>query len=86
MPQSFKDATLFFSRDSATLASVIPAMDKINVLLATGILKHPTSDKTFSAALLKSKHTLNRYYAFAYHSRIYHIALSMCQIYPCHPC
>ncbi|KAJ7668055.1 hypothetical protein B0H17DRAFT_842866, partial [Mycena rosella] len=74
-----KDATLFFSHDSATLASVIPAMDKIDVLLATAILKRPTGDKTFSApikaALLKSKHTLNRYYSLAYHSRIYRIAL-----------
>ncbi|KAJ7611035.1 hypothetical protein B0H17DRAFT_967116 [Mycena rosella] len=76
---SFKDATLFFSRDSATLASVIPTMDKIDALLATAILKRPTGDKTFSApikaALLKSKHTLNRYYSLAYHSRIYRIAL-----------
>ncbi|KAJ7159411.1 hypothetical protein C8R46DRAFT_906338, partial [Mycena filopes] len=83
--QSFKDATLFFSRNSATLASVIPAMDKIDSLLATAILKRPTGDKTFSApikvALLKSKHTLNRYYSLAYHSRIYRIALGMCLPY-----
>ncbi|KAJ7135161.1 hypothetical protein C8R46DRAFT_888485 [Mycena filopes] len=76
---SFKDATLFFSRDSATLASVIPAMDKIDSLLATAILKRPTGDRTFSApikaALIKSKHTLNRYYSLAFHSRIYRIAL-----------
>ncbi|KAJ7038366.1 hypothetical protein C8F04DRAFT_951184 [Mycena alexandri] len=76
---SFKDATLFFSRDSATLASVIPAMDKIDALLATAILQRPSGNKTFSApikaALLRSKHTLNRYYALAFHSRIYRIAL-----------
>ncbi|KAJ6468854.1 hypothetical protein C8R45DRAFT_837598 [Mycena sanguinolenta] len=74
-----KDATLFFSRDSATLASVIPAMDKIDTVLATAILKRPEGDKSFSApmkaALLKSKTTLNRYYARAFHSRIYRIAL-----------
>ncbi|KAJ7440690.1 hypothetical protein B0H11DRAFT_1750543 [Mycena galericulata] len=78
--QSFKDATLFFSRDSATLATVIPAMDKIDSLLATAVLKRPGGDRSFSApikaALLKSKHTLNRYYALAYYSRIYRIALS----------
>ncbi|KAJ6632561.1 hypothetical protein B0H10DRAFT_1772194, partial [Mycena sp. CBHHK59/15] len=77
--QSFKDATLFFSRDSATLASVIPAMDKIDSLLATAVLKKPTGDRKFcvpiKAALLKAKHTLNRYYSLAFHSRIYCIAL-----------
>ncbi|KAJ6599528.1 hypothetical protein B0H10DRAFT_1825407 [Mycena sp. CBHHK59/15] len=76
---SFKDATFFFSRDSATLATVIPAMDKIDSLLATAVLKRPGGDRSFSApikaALLKSKHTLNRYYALAYYSRIYRIAL-----------
>ncbi|KAF8126638.1 hypothetical protein K438DRAFT_1647235 [Mycena galopus ATCC 62051] len=76
-----KDATTFFSRDSATLASVIPAMDKIDAVLATAILKRPgpSGAKTFSApvkiALLNSKKTLNRYYARAFHSRIYRIAL-----------
>ncbi|KAJ6609724.1 hypothetical protein B0H10DRAFT_1646587, partial [Mycena sp. CBHHK59/15] len=76
---SFKDTTLFFSRDSATLASVIPDMDKIDMLLATAVLKKPTGDKKFcvpiKAALLKAKRTLNRYYSLAYHSRIYRIAL-----------
>ncbi|KAJ7268149.1 hypothetical protein B0H12DRAFT_1002303, partial [Mycena haematopus] len=74
-----KDATLFFSRDSATLASVIPAMDKIDSLLATAVLKLPTGEKKFcvpvKAALLKAKKTLNRYYALAFHSRVYRIAL-----------
>ncbi|KAJ7761185.1 hypothetical protein DFH07DRAFT_740241, partial [Mycena maculata] len=81
--RSFKDATLFFSCDSATLASVIPAMDKID----TAVLKKPTGDKKFcvpvKAALLKAKKTLNRYYALAFHSRVYRIALSMgllCQL------
>ncbi|KAJ6454645.1 hypothetical protein C8R45DRAFT_881900, partial [Mycena sanguinolenta] len=76
---SFKDATLFFSRDSATLASVIPAMDKIDSLLATAVLKIPTGDQKFSVpvkvALLASKRTLNRYYSLAFHSRVCRIAL-----------
>ncbi|KAJ7163967.1 hypothetical protein C8R43DRAFT_879377 [Mycena crocata] len=70
---------LFFSRGSATLASVIPAMDKIDSLLATAVLKKPTGDKKFcipmKAALLKAKKTLNRYYSLAFHSRIYRITL-----------
>ncbi|KAK6968879.1 hypothetical protein R3P38DRAFT_2589325 [Favolaschia claudopus] len=76
---SFKDATLFFSRDSATLATVIPAMDKLDALLATAVIKIPAGDRAFSvpiaAALLKAKHTLNRYYSLAYYSRVYRIAL-----------
>ncbi|KAJ6587346.1 hypothetical protein B0H10DRAFT_1667004, partial [Mycena sp. CBHHK59/15] len=77
--QSFKDATLFFLHDSATLASVILAMDKIDLLLATAVLKKPTGDRKFcvpiKVVLLKAKHTLNRYYSLAFHSRIYRIAL-----------
>ncbi|KAJ7050238.1 hypothetical protein C8F01DRAFT_1001073, partial [Mycena amicta] len=80
------DATLYFSRDSATLATVIPAMDKIDEMLATAVLKRPAGDKkgdkTFSlpvtAALLKAKYTLNRYYAMTAKTRVYLIALSTC--------
>ncbi|KAJ7199162.1 hypothetical protein GGX14DRAFT_373319, partial [Mycena pura] len=80
----FKDATLYFSRDSATLATVIPAMDKLDKMLATAVLKRPASDKAgdkiFSApmaiALVKAKHTLNRYYAMTVHTRVYFFALS----------
>ncbi|KAK6968867.1 hypothetical protein R3P38DRAFT_2377416, partial [Favolaschia claudopus] len=78
--KSFKDATLFFSRDSATLATVIPAMDKIDSMLATAVLKQASGQtKTFSTpiktALLSAKKTLNRYYASAYYTRVYRIAL-----------
>ncbi|KAK6974450.1 hypothetical protein R3P38DRAFT_2584241, partial [Favolaschia claudopus] len=62
---SFKDATLFFSRDSATLTTVILAMDKLDAMLATAVIEIPAGDRAFSvpiaAALLKAKHTLNRY-------------------------
>ncbi|KAJ6531457.1 hypothetical protein B0H10DRAFT_1812935 [Mycena sp. CBHHK59/15] len=48
------DATLFFSRDSATLATVIPAMDKIDSLLATAVLKRPGGKRT--QEMISAKH------------------------------
>ncbi|KAK6977237.1 ribonuclease H-like domain-containing protein [Favolaschia claudopus] len=80
--QSFKDATLFFSRNSATLATVIPAMDKIDSMLATAVVKKSAGEsKSFSTpiklALLSAKKTLNRYYSKSDYSRIYRIALNL---------
>ncbi|KAK6974468.1 hypothetical protein R3P38DRAFT_2554216, partial [Favolaschia claudopus] len=76
-----QDATRFFSRNSATLATVIPAMDKIDSMLATAVVKKSAGEsKSFSTpiklALLSAKKTLNRYYSKSYYSRIYRIALS----------
>ncbi|KAE9397324.1 hypothetical protein BT96DRAFT_823480, partial [Gymnopus androsaceus JB14] len=75
-----QDATLFCSRDSATLASVIPAMDKINKLLAAAVLKKDKTNVMFTApvktALLAAKKTLNCYYAATDNSRVYRIAMS----------
>ncbi|KAE9400619.1 hypothetical protein BT96DRAFT_768839, partial [Gymnopus androsaceus JB14] len=79
--QAFKDATLYFSRASATVATVIPAMDKLDLLLATGISRKPNIDAstTFSVpmkvALLAAKGTLNRYYLNTDLSRVYHLAM-----------
>ncbi|KAJ7689876.1 hypothetical protein B0H16DRAFT_1353952 [Mycena metata] len=72
---AFKDATLYFSRDSATIATVIPAMDKLDSMLATAIItKHDGEQKMFTPtikiALVYAKKTLNRYYAKAYYNRI----------------
>ncbi|KAJ7284763.1 hypothetical protein C8J57DRAFT_956932, partial [Mycena rebaudengoi] len=62
------DATLYFSRDSATIATVIPAMDKLDSMLATAILTRPNGEErsfhaTIQIALVYTKRTLNRYYA-----------------------
>ncbi|KAJ7744955.1 hypothetical protein DFH07DRAFT_749142 [Mycena maculata] len=77
---AFKDATLYFSRDSATIATVIPAMDKLDSMLATAIImKHDGEQKTFTPAvkiaLVYAKKTLNRYYAKAYYNRVQRICL-----------
>ncbi|KAJ7364492.1 hypothetical protein DFH08DRAFT_625220, partial [Mycena albidolilacea] len=72
---AFKDATLYFSRDSATIATVIPAMDKLDLMLATAILTKPDSENkaftpTVQIALVYAKRTLNWYYAKAYYNRV----------------
>ena len=73
--QAFKDATLFCPRNSATLASVIPVMDKLDQLLTTVVLKKDQSKVAFTApvktALLASKRTLNCYYAATDNSWVY---------------
>lgn len=75
-PQIFKDATLFFSRGTPNIATVIPAMDHIDSKLATDARnnKNPLSIK---AALAVGKKTLNRYYDKTNHSEIFRIAMGM---------
>ncbi|KAJ7447001.1 hypothetical protein FB451DRAFT_1054718, partial [Mycena latifolia] len=65
----------------ATIATVIPAMDKLDSMLATAIItKHDGEQKTFTPAvkiaLVYAKKTLNRYYAKAYYNRVQRICLS----------
>ncbi|KAJ7193083.1 hypothetical protein GGX14DRAFT_593438, partial [Mycena pura] len=77
---AFKDATLYFSRASSTIATVIPAMDKLDSMLATAILTKPDGEqKTFmptvQIALVYAKRTLNRYYAKAYYNRVQRVCL-----------
>ncbi|KAJ7681442.1 hypothetical protein B0H17DRAFT_943096, partial [Mycena rosella] len=80
------DATLYFSRDSATLATVIPSMDKLDTMLATAIITKPDGEKSvFTAAvkvaLVYAKTTLNRYYAKAADSLIYRNAVCKLSIF-----
>ncbi|KAF9047977.1 hypothetical protein BDZ89DRAFT_884806, partial [Hymenopellis radicata] len=76
---AFKDATMFFSQVDATLATVIPAMDKMDRMLATAVIKWRTGDLELSAsikaALLIAKRTLNRYYMLTDDSNLYRIAM-----------
>ncbi|KAF7322202.1 hypothetical protein MKEN_00744700 [Mycena kentingensis (nom. inval.)] len=77
---AFKDATLYFSRDSATIATVIPTMDKLDSMLATAILTRPDKkQKTFmpaiQIALVYAKRTLNRYYSKAYYNQTQRMCL-----------
>ena len=72
--QIFKHATLFFSRDTPNISTVIPAMDLINEHLATsaGGTAFTTSVRS---ALAIGKRTLNRYYDKTDYSEIYRIAM-----------
>ena len=72
---------LFFSRDlsanhpATNIAAVIPAMDKIDEVLATNSL-NPKYSAAIVAALSIGKKTLNRYYEKTDLSHIYRIAMS----------
>ncbi|KAJ7060840.1 hypothetical protein C8F01DRAFT_988345, partial [Mycena amicta] len=73
---SLKHATLCFSRASATLASVVPMMDKIDSLLATATeVAERLLCTPLKVALLQAKHTLNRYYSKTYDSHVYRVAM-----------
>jgi hypothetical protein len=71
-----KDATLYFSRGTPTLANVIPAMDHIDKELATKSVD-PSYDPAIRAALTMAKKTLNRYYDRTDHSEVYRIAMGV---------
>ncbi|KAH7905008.1 hypothetical protein BJ138DRAFT_1018302, partial [Hygrophoropsis aurantiaca] len=72
----FKDATLFFCRGTPSLATVIPAMDHINKILAS-----QCANKKFvrpiRVALAMGKKTLDRYYNLTDASDVYRIAMGM---------
>ena len=73
--QIFKDATLFFSRETPNLAKVIPAMDHIDKHLATAATRGQYRP-AIQAALTVGKKLLNKYYAATDHSEMYRIAMS----------
>ena len=81
----FKDATLFFSRGAGkkdhderqkipNLATVIPAMDHIDSVLATNAIDNRYC-LAVQAALTIGKKTLNHYYSKTDLSNIYRIAM-----------
>ncbi|KAE9384589.1 hypothetical protein BT96DRAFT_841958 [Gymnopus androsaceus JB14] len=74
-----QDATLFCSHDTATLALVIPAMDKLDSVLASSVLRKVDKQIQFTApvkiSLLAAKKTLNCYYAATDNSRVYQLAM-----------
>ncbi|KAJ8454957.1 hypothetical protein ONZ45_g19104 [Pleurotus djamor] len=70
----FKDATLFFSRSTPNLPTVIPAMDFMDEKLATLCLDRKYSISV-RAALSLAKRTLNKYYDKTDHSEVYRIAM-----------
>jgi hypothetical protein len=72
--QVFKDATTFFSRSTSSLANVIPAMDRIDEVLATHS-RDATLDPALRAACRLAKATMNRYYDKTDHSETFRIAM-----------
>ena len=73
--QIFKDATLYFSRSTPTLATVIPAMDHIDETLTSQSLDSDY-EPAIRTALRLAKKVLNRYYSAMDHSEVYRIAMS----------
>ena len=74
--QIFKDATMFFSHDGTlNIATVIPAMDRIDEVLATNALDDQFSI-SIKAALSMGKRTLNHYYSKTDLSNVYRVAMS----------
>ncbi|KAI0076720.1 hypothetical protein K474DRAFT_1573459, partial [Panus rudis PR-1116 ss-1] len=72
--QVFYDATQFFSRDNACLATVLPAMDEIDRRLATDCVRRDLKP-CIRAACSMGKRTLNRYYDKTDYSETYRIAM-----------
>ncbi|KAI0653751.1 hypothetical protein C8Q70DRAFT_881642, partial [Cubamyces menziesii] len=71
----FKDATLFFSRDTPNLAMVIPAMDHIDMYLTNCTRAGNNLSPSISSALRLAKKTLNQYYKLSDMSATYRIAM-----------
>ncbi|KZV99872.1 hypothetical protein EXIGLDRAFT_582092, partial [Exidia glandulosa HHB12029] len=69
-----KDATLYFSRSTPNLATVIPAMDHIDRVLSTQSLT-TSFNPAIRASLMLAKRTLNRYYSATDWSDVYRIAM-----------
>ncbi|KAG1734377.1 uncharacterized protein EDB91DRAFT_1040477, partial [Suillus paluster] len=70
-----KDATLYFSRSTPNLPMVIPAMDHIDSVFASSMLKMHQFDPAIRAGLGLAKRTLNRYYSLTDASKAYRIAM-----------
>ena len=75
--QIFKDATLYFSRGTPNLATVIPAMDHLDKVLATAADNSSKFSPAIRAALAIGKTTLNKYYNLTDQSEVYRIAMGM---------
>lgn len=78
--QIFKDATLFFSRGTPNLPTVIPAMDHLDSFLATAALDDQYLP-SIQASVTIGKKLLNKYYDMTDHSEVYRIAMGMFSTY-----
>ena len=75
--QIFKDATLFFSRDTPNLATVIPAMEHMSNMLDGCIRDEVKYEEPIRIALSLAKRTLTKYYNLTDAADTYRIAMGM---------
>jgi len=75
--QIFKDAMLFFSQGTLNLATVIPAIDIINSMIATISEASQKFCLAIHAALAVGSMTLNKYYNKTDNSEVYHISIGV---------
>jgi hypothetical protein len=72
----YKDATTFFSQDNvATIAHVIPTMDRINNMLKTSAAEPLTP--SVRHALKFARKIMDKYYSKTDLSNVYRIAMGM---------
>ncbi|TFK82776.1 hypothetical protein K466DRAFT_463774, partial [Polyporus arcularius HHB13444] len=71
----FKDATLFFSRGTPNLATVIPAMDHIDSILTTANVSHRKYCNAIRVSCGLAKRVLDLYYSLTGSSTTYRIAM-----------
>ncbi|KAI0757813.1 hypothetical protein C8Q80DRAFT_1056774, partial [Daedaleopsis nitida] len=72
----FKDATLFFSRGTPNLATVIPAIDHIDKILTTASLEDQSKyDPAIRVACGLATQVLHKYYSLTDSSSLYRIAM-----------
>ena len=76
--QILKDATVYFSRGTPNLATVIPAMDHIDTVFTSACLPTSRNHPAVRAAIKIARKALNRYYSPTYASALYRIAVGMC--------
>lgn len=76
--QVFKDATTFFSRGTPNLATVIPAMDMIDLQLGTKHRETAKYDYAIRTAMGIAKRTLNKYYELTDSAEAYRITMGTC--------
>ncbi|KAH7093851.1 hypothetical protein BKA62DRAFT_595724, partial [Auriculariales sp. MPI-PUGE-AT-0066] len=70
----FKDATLYFSRESTSIADVIPAMDHIDSVLANA-MENTTISTALRGCANLSRRVMNRYYSLTDATPAYRIAM-----------
>lgn len=76
--QKYKQATLFFSQDSASIAAVIPAIDKLNDHL-NDVTKQDYH-AAIKAAMKLAQNKLDRHWRRTDQPIIYRVAMGMCSV------